>query len=99
MLTFRNEFFQGETMNVNIYEVYNNQNLHYLFCHGHIDVLLFREECIKNFYTEPVRIVQEWRKETIINIETKKGKLRKKISTQRCNCSEIDAFPVTIGYV
>ncbi len=88
-----------ETTQINIYEFLNHNGDPIEFvCDGHIDSMMFREKCFKDYYVKPMVVRHQWRK-TRKTLERKPGKKFGKLcsKTVSCDSEEKGAIPVTVG--
>lgn len=83
----------------NVYECFDQKgNPVKLVCDGHIDSMLFRDKCFKDFYVKPMVVRHQWQK-TKKTFRKNAGKGFKKSLTETIDCGygDTDATPITVG--
>lgn len=83
----------------NIYEYLDqNGDPAKFICDGHVDSVVFREKCLRDFYVKPLVVRHQWLKVRRVSTKTTR-KYLKKTETVYLTAKEAGATPVTIGLI
>jgi hypothetical protein len=82
-----------------IYEYLDqNGNPAKFICDGHIDSVVFRDKCFRDYYVKPLVVRHQWQKIRKVSNKAKK-KYIKITETVYLTAEEAGATPVTIGLI
>ncbi len=76
-----------------------NGTPHSFSCEGHVDSLLFREQCEKQYFIRPRKIQHEWQKAKWIKRDPDKRHSRGYLTQAPCPWYMKGAKPITIGLI